>query len=109
MPTTLDEIDKTTAMFIAAIVRNAMEDFHCQYLSNKQMKELNPIIRNAIATALHILRHSQTNEAAKKAMEFSFGCIPAYWEDPELLDDFKKLQEKFEDDADGRGCEAEVT
>lgn len=29
MPTTLDEIDKTTAMFIAAIVRNAMEDFHC--------------------------------------------------------------------------------
>ncbi len=26
MPTTLDEIDKTMAMFIAAIVRNAMED-----------------------------------------------------------------------------------
>jgi hypothetical protein len=109
MPTTIDEIDKTTAMFIAAIVRNAMEDFHCKYLSNKQMKELNPIIRNAIATALHILRHSQTNEAAKKAMEFSFGCIPDYWEEPELLDDFKKLQAKFEDDADEKGCGAETT
>jgi hypothetical protein len=42
-------------------------------------------------------------------MEVSFGCIPDYWEEPELLDDFKKLQAKFEDDADERGCGAEIT
>ena len=40
------------AMLIAAVVRNSMEDFHCKYLSDAQMKELNPIIRNAIYTAL---------------------------------------------------------
>ena len=40
------------AKTIAAVVRNAMEDFHVKYLTDEQMKELNPIIRNAIYTIL---------------------------------------------------------
>lgn len=39
-------------MLIAIAVRNEMEDFHCEHLTDSQMKELNPIIRNAIVTAL---------------------------------------------------------
>src|SRR5262245_60252351 len=43
------------AMYVAMVVRNALEDFHCRHLSDEQMKELNPLIRNAICTALHAL------------------------------------------------------
>ena len=44
---------KDFGKYIAIVVRNAMEDFHCKHLSDEQMKELNPIIRNAIYTALY--------------------------------------------------------
>jgi len=27
--------------YVAIVVRNAMEDFHCKHLSDEQMKELN--------------------------------------------------------------------
>ena len=40
------------AKYAAIVVRNAMEEFHCKHLSDEQMEELNPIIRNAIYTAL---------------------------------------------------------
>ena len=32
------------AKLIAAVVHNKMEDFHCEHLSDAQMKELNKII-----------------------------------------------------------------
>lgn len=38
-------------MFMAMVVRNALEDFHVQHLSDDEMRLLNPIIRSAIATA----------------------------------------------------------
>lgn len=40
------------AKVIASYVRYNIEDFHCQHLSDKQMRELNPLIRNAVYTAL---------------------------------------------------------
>ena len=40
------------AKAISAYIRNQIEDFHANYLSDEQMKELNPIIRNAIYTYL---------------------------------------------------------
>lgn len=40
------------AKAISAYVRNKIEDFHANYLSDEQMKELNPLIRNAIYTFL---------------------------------------------------------
>jgi len=47
------KIDKNLqAKIIASYVRNNIEDFHCEYLSDEMMKELNPLIRNAIYTAL---------------------------------------------------------
>ena len=43
----MDAAMRYYAKYIAIVIRNAMEDFHHKYLSDEQMKELNPIIRNA--------------------------------------------------------------
>lgn len=40
------------AKCIASFVRNGIEGFHADYLSDEQMRELNPLIRNAIYTFL---------------------------------------------------------
>ncbi|MHC4629209.1 MAG: hypothetical protein ACYTDV_19695 [Planctomycetota bacterium] len=76
------------AMFLAMVVRNAMEDFHHKYLSDEQMKELNPIIRNAICTGLHALRYYDKLEGARSFVDFQTLLVPKYWEQPELLTDF---------------------
>ena len=76
------------AMVLAMVVRNAMEDFHCRHLSDEQMKELNPIIRNAIYTGLQAFRHYDRSTGARSFANFHKVSIPEYWEDPELLADF---------------------
>ncbi|MCD6345730.1 MAG: hypothetical protein J7M17_09055 [Anaerolineae bacterium] len=86
--------DQETAMYIAMVVRNAMEDFHCQHLSDEQMTELNPLIRNAIYTALWALHEAAgTTEPncflARAFVTHTQLMIPEYWEPPEL--DFGKM------------------
>jgi len=76
----LREKENYFAKLIAAVVRNSMDDFHCKYLSDAQMKELNPIIRNAIYTAL--VKLDEQPEAMCMIYE---KYIPDYWEDCELL------------------------
>ena len=69
------------AKAIAAYIRMHMEDFHCNHLSDKQMKELNPIIRNAIYTFL-------IDESEGDLIHISSVCklnLPSYWEDCEYL------------------------
>jgi len=78
--TKIREQENYLAKLIAAVVRNAMESFHCKYLSDAQMKELNPIIRNAIYTALVKLDEDPTKMGA-----YYEQFIPDYWEDCELL------------------------
>ena len=73
-----------TAKCIAMVVRNAMEDFHVGCLSDAQMAELNPIIRNAIYTALYAMRHNDDPEA-NEFMRFAERLIPSYWEPPRFL------------------------
>ena len=68
------------AKTIAIVVRNQMEDFHCKHLSDAQMKELNPIIRNAIYTTLVQLKEHPV-ELSMYAKLF----IPDYWEDCEIV------------------------
>jgi hypothetical protein len=84
------------AMYLASVVRNAMEDFHCQHLSDEQMKELNPIIRNAIYTALYARENYNRSLAAQNFVDFSIRLIPDYWEEPTLTDDFLKSMKYFE-------------
>ena len=76
--------------YIAIVVRNAMEDFHCKHLSDEQMKELNPIIRNAIYTAIYAYEASEKSNTIKGFVEFHLLSIPKYWEEPELLDSFRE-------------------
>lgn len=86
--------------FLAMVVRNAMEDFHHKYLSDEQMKELNPIIRNAIYTGLYALQHRRTSKGAKAFVAFQTKLIPHYWEAPKLMIDFMDTVKMLDDRMD---------
>jgi hypothetical protein len=81
-----DVADFTTDQWAAAVVamnvRNRMEDFHCEHLTDAQMHELNPIIRNAIYEALVAL-----SEEDAKALAWWAAMVPGYWEAPRLPGD----------------------
>ena len=80
---------KDYAKYIAIVVRNAMEDFHCAHLSDEQMKELNPIIRNAIYTAIYAYETHKQSNRSESFVDYHFRSIPKYWEEPELMGGFK--------------------
>ena len=84
-------------MFLAMVVRNAMEDFHVKHLTDEQMRELNPIVRNAIYTGLQALRHYDRSEGARSFTDFQKMLIPKYWEPPELLTDFVNSVKMMDD------------
>ena len=69
-------------------VRNAMEDFHVKHLTDAQMKDLNPTIRNAVYTALYAFDNYEDSATAKQYVDFTWRMIPEYWEDPQLLDSY---------------------
>jgi ribonuclease HIII len=80
---------KDYAKYIAIVVRNAMEDFHCKHLSDEQMQELNPIIRNAIYTAIYAYETDKQSELSKQSVDYHFMSIPKYWEEHEFTKGFK--------------------
>lgn len=86
-PTRLIVDLKVQSKFIAIVIRNAMEDFHTKNLTDDQMKELNPIIRNAVYTALYSLAFSEESERAKQFIGYHLASIPDYWEEPQLVTD----------------------
>ena len=81
---------RATTRYIAMVVRDAMEDFHVKHLSDAQMAELNPIIRNAIYTALYAIEHRDEPEV-QGFRRFTELLIPSYWEPPRLLEDYLTL------------------
>lgn len=90
----LDDATQEFAKLISIVVRNAMEDFHCEHLSDEQMRALNPIIRNAIATALHAFNNYASSDAARRFLDFHGRCIPNYWEPPELLAGYVQMWQR---------------
>jgi hypothetical protein len=90
------------ARYIAMVVRNEMEDFHCEHLSDAQMKELNPLIRNAICTALHAASHAADSDSAGSFVRFHTMLIPDYWEPPSLTNEFLQLVRKERPGNSGR-------
>jgi len=68
----------TVATITTMVVRNAMEEFHCTHLTDAQMRELNPIIRNAIATGLHAFHHYETSVVARRYVDYQFSMLPTY-------------------------------
>lgn len=75
------------AKFIAIVVRNEMEEFHVENLDDAQMRKLNPIIRNAICDALHMMANADDPTVAP-SVALNFSRIPAYWEEPQLSDEY---------------------
>jgi hypothetical protein len=73
------------AKLIAMFVRNEMEDFNATHLSDTQMAELNPIIRNAIYTALYCIKHRDDDWWCDMRVAWELGLIPDYWEEPKLV------------------------
>lgn len=71
-------------MYLAKAVRDGIEDFHAEHLSDDQTAELNPLIRNALLTALHALENYERSEAATMFVEEAMRQIPDHWEEPEL-------------------------
>lgn len=65
------------AKAMAAYIRLGMEDFHAHNLSDSQMKELNPIIRNSIYT---FLKDYEDNKILKISGVLKCN-LPSYWED----------------------------
>ncbi|MBP7937825.1 MAG: hypothetical protein KA354_24560 [Phycisphaerae bacterium] len=88
------EEEKQFALLIAMVVRNAMEDFHHEHLTDEQMKGLNPIIRNAICTALHAFNHYSSEPAARRFIDYHMRMVPKYWELPELLAGYMDMWDK---------------
>jgi hypothetical protein len=81
------------AMYLAMAVRNAMEGFHTEHLSDGQMRELNPIIRNALYTALTAMESNKP--AAQMYVDFQLQLIPDYWEAPALTEEYLLLEKQF--------------
>ena len=81
----IQELMKSHSKYISIVIRNAMEDFHSKHLSDAQMKELNPLIRNAVYTALYTMHYCNDSVRAKQFVDSQVEMIPGYWEEPELL------------------------
>ena len=79
---------KDYTKYIAMVVRNAMEDFHCKNLSDKQMEELNPIIRNAVYTDIYAYYAWKQSNLSKHFVDYHLMSIPKYWEEPEFVKGF---------------------
>lgn len=85
--TKLDPIIQIS-FIVAMNIRNNMENFHSEHLSDEQMKELNPIIRQAIYDILNYLKiasndkYSSEKIVAQGVVNFLIQSIPDYWELP---------------------------
>jgi len=72
-------------MLIAMHVRNAMEDFRINNLSDTQMAELNKTIRQAVFDAIVLLEGATDPERTRTSTQLLAGLtvmIPDYWEIP---------------------------
>lgn len=113
-PPPLEEALADRATVLGMAVRNALEgrlhggELGELSLTDEQMALLNPLVRNAIATALHAFEHYNSQRPARKYLNFQARLVPTYWEPPELLDDYVELWEFFanrpEDEPRCRRC-----
>ena len=76
---------KFQSKYISIVIRNATEDFHSKHLTDAQMEELNPLIRNAVYTALYTMQYYKDSVRAQEFMDSQVGMIPDFWEEPELI------------------------
>ncbi len=65
---------------------------HCAHLTDEQMAELNPIIRNAIYTALYALHHRESEPWCQRQFEYLLRMVPAQWEELEPSEGTREVQ-----------------
>ena len=53
----------------AMVIRDAMEEFHAEHLTDAQEAALNPIIRDAIYTALYAIQHGEEEPWCQRFFE----------------------------------------
>lgn len=70
------------ALYIAMVIRNELEDFHCAHLSDSQMAELNPIVRDAVYSALWAAKYADSRDGANEFVSLSRQMIPGYGSHP---------------------------
>ncbi len=100
LPNEAKEALQTWAKVIAMHVRNKMEDFHSQHLTDDQMKELNLIIRNAIYETLRQLFFLKKGTKKQRLVaiqniHYLFLTLPDYWEAPDLTEEERADEDKL--------------
>ena len=96
------ELDRTMqiSLLISMGIRNEMEGFHSEHLSDSQMKELNPIIRQAVYNILTYLKlanptnnNDENKPAAERILNEHAKQIPEYWELPDQSVPIEELEQ----------------
>jgi hypothetical protein len=98
------KIVEDMAAYLAMAVSNAMEDFRRRHLTIKQMQELNPIIRDALCTALHAVGRLRVSKAAEEFVNFNREMIPPSQKKPTILPVFRQLESRVDYPADEAKC-----
>jgi hypothetical protein len=75
---------KLKALLIAMAVRNEMDDFRAEHLTDAQMAILNPLIRNAIYGMLHLFEGMSHDRRAILMLAEVNASIPEYSEMPTI-------------------------
>jgi len=89
------EAMKLYTKMVAIIVRNEMEQFHTDHIPDKLMPELNRAIRNGIYHAIFAMVNYESDDFCKGFIDYSYRLIPGYWEEPELLPEFRTLLDEL--------------
>jgi hypothetical protein len=69
-------------LVMAMLVRNALEDFHARHLTQRQMKELNQLIRYALYEAITQIEAMAGTPEGEEFLAWVVTRIPDYWEIP---------------------------
>jgi len=69
------------ALLLAMHVRDGLETFHAENLSDARMHELNVIIRQALYDAITLVEAYEDLEALRQ-IQYMIEMIPDYWEIP---------------------------
>lgn len=86
---------KLFSKIVALEIRNELENFHVKHLTDAQMEELNPLIRNAVYNSLFGLANMEKHENCLQTVGWLLNNIPEYWEEPVLNNYMEKAYQEI--------------
>lgn len=81
------------AMRMATFVRNELEDFHAELLTDEQMAQLNRLILNGIYTGMMAEKIARTNPRAQTYLVLHDMMAPKDIDPPALTEDFVRVMD----------------